>query len=124
MPITITQTHRDLETKYPYEINLIEITPTSGTLVFCPRDGTKYLLHFSELHLRQSGEAGHAPYSSLVSLSRKANKYASAAFDHTPHPIYLAEKLCIDDHRTAQQVERALRFLFNAEDIGPFSEDR
>ena len=122
MAIKLTQAHRELEEKYRYEIHLIENTPTSGTLVFCPRDGTKYLLHFNELALQQSGEAGHAPYSSLVSLSRKANEYRSAAFDHVPHPIYLGEKLGIDSHQTVRQVERALRFLFNAEDIGPFGE--
>ena len=121
---TTTPQHADVIRKYPDEIHLFPMPPPffqTGTLVLTPHDGRQYVLHFSPLSISGADVCGHTRGSILFSYSVGTNEYHSAAFDHAPHRNYLVEKLGIGYHE-AQQIERALRFLFNAEDIGPFGE--
>ena len=122
MQIRIKLAHRALETKYPYEISL-HGEGGNGTLIFQPRDGTRYVIVFREV--TEAGECSALGHSSgpcsVVGVMRGNNRYAAAVFGDAPHPYYLQEKLDCNEH-TAQMVARALEFLFNETDLGPFHE--
>jgi len=120
MAIEITQKHREIAARYPYEIRLYG-GGDKGTLEFQPRDGTRYVIVFRPVLDEEARPLGHSPGASFVSVMRGANSYQTSAFSDAPMPYYVAEKLPVNDY-TARTLARALRFLFNAEDIGPFHE--
>ena len=105
------------------ELHLFPVAPAfqSGTLVLTPYDGRQYVLHFAPLSNAGAEACGHTPGAILFSYLVGTNQYRSAAFDHAPHRHYIAEKMGVT-YAESVMLERALRFLFNAEDIGPFGE--
>lgn len=122
MQIRLTAQHRAIAQKYPYEMALYG-EGGNGTLVFQPRDGTRYVIVFREIDNQEEGAIlGHrdAP-SSLVSLMRGSNRYSTAVFGDSPHRYYIEEKLGGSSYE-AVVAERALRFLFDEIDPGPFNE--
>lgn len=120
--IAITSTHHEIAARYPYEISLLTSAPTSGVLVFQPRDGTRYVLLFSALSDLEARTLGHSPGSSLVSVMEdRPNAYITAAFSHAPFHAYVEEKLNVSPAK-ARQISRALKFLFEGTDVGPFVE--
>lgn len=122
MQIRLKLAHHALETKYPYEIKLYG-AGGNGTLIFQPRDGTRYVIVFREA--TEAGECSALGHSSgpcsFVGVMRGNNQYAAAVFGDAPPPYYLQKKLDCNEH-TAQMVARALEFLFNETDPGPFHE--
>ena len=121
MMVRLTAQHGAIAKKYPYEIRLAG-DGTSGTLVFQPRDGTRYVIIFRPVEYSdEARELGCTAPETLISVMQGSNKYVSAVFDHAPHRTYLEEKLGVSPH-AARQLQRALGFLFDAADPGPFAE--
>jgi hypothetical protein len=121
MMVRIKLAHRALAQKYPYEIRLAG-DGASGTLVFQPRDGTRYVIVFRPVESSdEARELGCTAPETLISVMQGSNKYVSAVFDHAPHRTYLEEKLGVSPH-AARQIQRALSFLFDEVDPGPFAE--
>lgn len=119
--ISMNEHHEAIARKYPYEIQFVGGL-SSGSLVFQPRDGTRYVITFRSIWPEEAAVLGSSFPAAFVSVMRGPNKYVSLVIDHAPHRLYIEEKLGVSP-QTARQLERALDYLFAATDPGPFTEE-